>query len=99
MSIGHNTPDARVRAFVDRILRLKEEQDDLATDIREIYAEAKADGYDKTALGALVSHLRKIEKKGADAVSEADAIFGLYLDAYHRASGTAVATHTHEAAA
>lgn len=93
---GHNSADARVRSFIDRILRLKEEQDTLSDDIREVYAEAKGEGYDKTAMGGLVSHLRKIEKKGADAVTEAESIFALYLDAYERASGTAVATHAHE---
>lgn len=95
---GHNSADARLRSFIDRVLRLKEEQDALADDIREVYAEAKGEGYDKTAMGALVSHLRKIEKKGADAVGEAETIFDLYLDAYRRASGTDVATraHTHE---
>lgn len=82
---GHNSADARLRSFIDRVLRLKEEQDALADDIREVYAEAKGEGYDKTAMGALVSHLRKIEKKGADAVGEAETIFNLYLDAYQRA--------------
>ncbi len=88
--------DQRVKSFIDRILRLKEEQDTLADDIREVYAEAKGEGYDKTAMGALVAHLRKIEKKGADAVSEADSVFAIYLEAYERATGTPIATHTHE---
>ena len=79
------TADALLKSFIDRVLRLKEEQDALADDIREVYAEAKGEGYDKTAMGALVSHLRKVEKKGADAVGEAETIFNLYLDAYQRA--------------
>lgn len=87
--------DLRLKGFIDRVLRLKEEQDTLAGDVREVYAEAKAEGYDKTAMGDLVSHLRKVEKKGADAVAEKQTVFDLYLDAYQRASGTPVATHTH----
>jgi uncharacterized protein (UPF0335 family) len=90
------TADRQLKAFIDRVLRLKEEQDTLSDDIREVYAEAKAQGYDKTVMGKLVAHLRKIEKSGADAVEEAESIFDTYLTAYHRASGTAVATHTHE---
>ncbi|MDX1035654.1 DUF2312 domain-containing protein, partial [Sinorhizobium medicae] len=34
------TSDAQIRAFIDRILRLKEEQDTIGEDIRDIYAEA-----------------------------------------------------------
>lgn len=90
--------DTRLKSFIDRVLRLKEEQDTLAADIREVYAEAKGEGYDKTAMGALVSHLRKVEKAGADAVNEAETVFSVYLDAYQRATGTVIATrpHTHE---
>jgi len=89
--------DGQLRAFIERILRLKEEQDSLAVDIREVYAEAKGSGFDKTAMGQLVAHLRKIEKVGADAVEEGQTVFDMYLDAYRRATGTAIATHTHEA--
>lgn len=86
--------DARLRSLIDRILRLKEEQDTIGEDIKEIYAEAKGDGYDKTAMGSLVSELRK---KGKDAAKfeEASSMLDLYREAYERASGTAVATHTH----
>lgn len=87
----------QLRAFVERILRLKEEQDTLAADIRDVYAEAKGTGFDKTAMGQLVAHLRKVEKVGVSAVEEGQSIFDLYLSTYQRAIGTAVATHTHEA--
>lgn len=78
-----------VRSYVDRVLRLKEEQDALASDIREIYAEAKSAGLDKTALGKVVDHLRRVAKD-ADKVAEQQTIFDLYLDAYHREP-----SHTH----
>jgi len=86
--------DARLKSFIDRVLRLKEEQDALADDIREVYAEAKGEGFDKTAMGEVVAYLRKIEKKGRDAVHERGAMFDLYLSTYE-ASGTRIATHTH----
>ncbi|MBO0141475.1 DUF2312 domain-containing protein [Agrobacterium sp. Ap1] len=88
--------DKQLKAYIDRVLRLKEEQDTIGDDIREVYAEAKAEGYDKTIMGKLVAHLRKVQKSGEDAVSEQEMNFDTYLQAYHRASGTAVATHTHE---
>ncbi|NKM69193.1 DUF2312 domain-containing protein [Rhizobium laguerreae] len=90
------TADRQLKAYIDRVLRLKEEQDTIGDDIREIYAEAKAAGYDKTIMGKLVAHLRRELKQGAGAVAEAESIFDTYLNAYQRASGTPVATHTHE---
>ena len=86
----------QLRSIVDRILRLKAEQDDLAADIREIYAEAKGNGWDKTALGQLVSHIRKRDKN-PEKFAEGNAVFDVYLSAYEQ-TGTALATHTHEAA-
>ncbi|EYR81421.1 GapR family DNA-binding domain-containing protein [Shinella sp. DD12] len=90
------TADKKLKAYIDRVLRLKEEQDTLGDDIREVYAEAKGEGYDKTIMGKLVAHLRKVQKAGESVVSEQEMVFDTYLSAYHRASGTAVATHTHE---
>lgn len=91
------TADKQLKAYIDRVLRLKEEQDTIGDDIREIYAEAKAEGYDKTIMGKLVAHLRRELKQGAGAVAEAESIFDTYLHAYQRASGTPVAiAHTHE---
>jgi uncharacterized protein (UPF0335 family) len=90
------TADKQLKSYIDRVLRLKEEQDALGDDIRDVYAEAKAEGYDKTVMGKLVAHLRKVLKQGDSAVAEAESIFDTYLQAYHRASGTPVASHTHE---
>ncbi|PSS62476.1 DUF2312 domain-containing protein [Ensifer sp. NM-2] len=88
--------DGQLKSFIDRVLRLKEEQDELSKDIRDVYGEAKSMGYDKTVMGKLVAYLRKIEKSGPEAADEAEAVFDTYLSAYQRASGMRVATHTHE---
>jgi uncharacterized protein (UPF0335 family) len=85
------TSDAQIKAFIDRILRLKEEQDTIGEDIRDIYAEAKSMGFDKTAMGNVVAHLRKVAKKGSDTVAEQGAIFDLYLCAYEGKSSHAPA--------
>lgn len=87
----------QIRAFVERILRLKEEAKSINDDIKEVYAEAKGNGFDKTVLGKLVNYIDK-RAKDPNAVSESEAIFGLYLAAYDGASIDAyeeVASHTH----
>lgn len=87
----------QLRSYVDRVLRLKKDQDDLAADIKEVYAEAKAMGFDKTVMGQLVAHLRKRERDPSK-FEERSAIFDLYLEAYEQ-HGTDLATraHAHEA--
>jgi uncharacterized protein (UPF0335 family) len=81
-----------IKSFIERVLLLKAEQDALADDIREVYAEAKGSGFDKTVLGQLVAHIRKREKD-PNALAERSALFDVYLSAYD--SGTPVATRVH----
>lgn len=83
--------DLQFKQYIDRILRCREAEDAAKEDTKEVYAEMKADGYDKTAAGALVAELRKREKN-PDQFSERSAILDLYRDAYERASHA----HTHE---
>lgn len=90
----NGSADQQLASYVDRILRLREEIDAIQSDVKEVYAEAKADGFDKTAMGALVSELRKAGKDASKA-QEAAAILDLYREAYHRAASH---THTREAA-
>ena len=71
----------QIRAFVERILRLKEEAKSINDDIKEVYAEAKGNGFDKTVLGKLVNYVEK-RAKSADTLAEQDALFDLYLSAY-----------------
>ena len=55
------TSDAgKLNTFVDRIERLEEEKRELATDIREVFAEAKAAGFD-TKVMRQVLRLRKMD--------------------------------------
>ncbi len=83
----------QIKAFVDRILRLKEEGRAITGDIKEIYAEAKGNGFDKTQLGKLVRYI-ELRNAGAADLAEAEAVFDLYLTAYDAASHT----HAREAA-
>jgi uncharacterized protein (UPF0335 family) len=70
-----------LRLLIERIERLEEEKKAMADDIRDVYAEAKARGYDGKAMRAVV-RLRKME---AHARQEAEAI----LDTYKAALGLA----------
>ena len=67
----------RLRAFVQRIERLEEEKAALAADIREIYAEAKGDGFDTKVLRQVI----KRRKQDAAEQQEMDALLELYLSA------------------
>lgn len=73
--------DLQLKSIIERILRLHAEEDELKADRREVYAEAKANGYDKTALGDAVRIIRKREKDAAG-FEERNAIVDLYLLAF-----------------
>ncbi len=67
----------QLRSIVERIERLEEEKAATATDIKEVYAEAKANGYDTKTLRQVV-RLRKQDKAERQ---EQEAILELYLHA------------------
>jgi len=67
----------RLRAFVQRIERLEEEKAALSADIREVYSEAKGDGFDVKVLRQVIK-LRKLDKAE---VQEQEALLELYLSA------------------
>ncbi len=69
----------RLRSFIERIERLEEEKAALAADIREVFAEAKSNGFD-TKIMRQVVRLRKMES--ADREEQE-----LLLDLYKRALG------------
>ena len=50
----------RLRSFIERIERLEEEKATITVDIREVYAEAKATGFDPKIMRQIV-RLRKME--------------------------------------
>ncbi|QHL90009.1 DUF2312 domain-containing protein [Sphingomonas changnyeongensis] len=67
----------QLRLFIERIERLEEEKKGIADDIRDVYAEAKANGYDVKTMRAIV-RLRRMEK---NARQEADALLETYRNA------------------
>lgn len=66
-----------LKAFVERIERLEEEKKALTDDIRDVYAEAKATGFDTKALRTVV----RLRKQDADERKEQEAILETYLQA------------------
>ena len=68
-----------LRSYIDRIERLEEDKAGLAADIREIYAEAKGNGFDAKTMRKIVS-LRKLDQSERN---EQEAL----LDLYRRALG------------
>jgi len=67
----------RLRSFVERVERLEEEKKALSDDIKEVYAEAKGEGFDIKILRQVV-RLRRLDK--AD-FQEQEAMLDLYLGA------------------
>ena len=66
-----------LRLLIERIERLEEEKKAIADDIRDVYAEAKANGYDNTALRTVV----RLRKQDIAERKEQQAILDTYLHA------------------
>lgn len=76
-AIGHNSlgvAGEQLRAFIERIERLKAEVHDLQADIREIKKEAKANGF----IVPVINHLIKIRAQDADDLAEFETLVKLY---------------------
>ncbi len=56
-----NTSKEYLQQFMARIERLEEDKKNLLEDIKEVYAEAKAQGFDVTVLRQIV-RMRKIDR-------------------------------------
>ncbi len=67
----------QLRSLIERIERLEEEKAALAADIREIYAEAKGNGFDPKVMRQVV-RLRKMDSAERQ---EQEAILDLYIHA------------------
>jgi uncharacterized protein (UPF0335 family) len=67
----------QLKAIVERIERLEEEKKTISDDIRDVYAEAKGNGYDVKALRTIV----RMRKQDADERAEQETILETYLQA------------------
>ena len=67
----------KLRQFIARVERLEAEKAELATDIREVYAEMKAFGFDTKVMRKLISLRKQDENERA----EQEALLDLYQSA------------------
>ena len=67
----------QLKAVVERIERLEEEKREIAEQIKEVYAEAKANGFDVKTLRKIVT----LRKKKPEERTEEEAMLDLYMHA------------------
>ncbi len=67
----------RLRAYIDRIERLDEDKQAVMEDMKEVFAEAKGDGFDVKAMRKIIS----MRKKDPSDRAEEEAILDTYLAA------------------
>ena len=66
--------DDRLRLLIERVERLEEEKKGIADDIKDVYAEAKAVGYDARIMRQIV----RLRKMKPDDRAEMETILDLY---------------------
>lgn len=69
--------EGQLRSFIERIERLEEDKRELAGDIRDIYTEAKASGFDTGVMRTVI----RLRRKDRAERQEEEAILDLYLHA------------------
>lgn len=72
-----NNAQSQLKSFIERVERLEEDLLSVREDRKEVYAEAKGEGFDTKVLRKIVK-LRKMDKAKRD---EEDAIMALYINA------------------
>lgn len=77
MSGATSIAQGQLRSIVERIERLEEEKAAIAADIKEVYAEAKGNGFDTKILRKVV-RLRKVDRVERE---EEEALLGVYMAA------------------
>ncbi|MEO1331254.1 MAG: DUF2312 domain-containing protein [Pseudomonadota bacterium] len=67
----------QLRSIIERVERLEEEKKEVADQIKEVFAEAKANGFDTKTLRKVIA----LRKKKPEERSEEEAMLDLYLNA------------------
>lgn len=82
-NIGHNSgfyggmSAEHLKQYVERVERLEEEKKNIAQDIKEVYAEAKGNGFDAKTIRKIVA----IRKKDANDLEEEEHLLEIYMRA------------------
>ena len=77
MATTGNIAGDQLRSFIERVERMEEEKATITADIREIFSEAKASGFDVKVMRQVVK-LRKIDAQDR---LEREEVLTLYLHA------------------
>jgi uncharacterized protein (UPF0335 family) len=81
-SAGDNTGTKyagdQLKSIVERIERLEEEKKSLADDIRDVYAEAKGNGFEVKALRRIV-RIRRMDASQRSANDQVESILEVYM--------------------
>lgn len=77
MGISSNVAGEQLKAFIERIERLEEDKKQITDDIKDVFAEAKGQGFE-TKIMKQVLRLRKLNASERD---EQDHLLALYLHA------------------
>ena len=75
--VGHNSADDRLRLLIERVERLEEEKKAVGDDIKDVYLEAKAVGYDVKILREII----RLRKKNPDDRREWALVLSTYASA------------------
>lgn len=75
--ILNQTAQGQLKSIIERIERLELEKSEIAEQIKEVFAEAKGNGFDVKILRKVI----RIRKQDAAKRQEEDAILDLYLSA------------------
>ena len=74
---AHRFAKDQLKAIIERIERLEEEKKTISDDIRDVYAEAKGNGFDTKALRTIV----RMRKQDANERAEQETILETYMQA------------------
>lgn len=84
--IGHNSQNdddasgfakGQLKAIIERIEKLEEEKKAISDDIKDVYGEAKGNGFDVKALRTII----RMRKQDADERQEQETILETYMQA------------------
>ena len=77
IEVLNSTAQTRLKTIIERIERLEEEKAGIANDIKEVFAEAKGEGFDVKILRKVV----RIRKQDKAKRQEEEALIDLYVSA------------------
>ncbi len=77
IEVLNTTAQGKLKSIVERIERLEEDKAAVANDLKEVYAEAKGEGFDTKILRKVI----RLRKQEAAKRQEEEALIDLYISA------------------